>query len=77
MEINRREEDDQEQVDKALDILMDFLEEHTEFKINIWVSAMCSAISGSFKVSGFSYEEFKEEVQNMTNFYKHRWDEDV
>jgi len=74
--MNRREEEkDLEQVNSALDILMDFLEEHTEFEINIWVSAMASAIAGSFKTSGFSYEQFKEEMQNMTNFYGRIWNE--
>ena len=67
--------EDQENAEKAVDVLMDFLENHTEFEVNVWCAAMFNTVAGSFHISGASYEDFKEEMQEMIKFYKHIWEQ--
>ena len=68
-------EDDQENAEKAFNVIMAFLGEHPEFEGSIWCAAMITSAALAFRDSGHSHEDFKKEMQRITKFYKYLWEE--
>jgi hypothetical protein len=67
--------DDQEKSEKALDMLRDLIFYNDECDSVIWIGAMFALTARWYSKSGHSFENFKEEMDRMTNFYKNLWDE--
>lgn len=68
--------DDQEQADRAFDILAQIMDMHPEIEPNIWVASTLSCIVASFIDAGASYEAFCVEMKAMTEHYKSWWDKE-
>ena len=62
MKIRPPKPDDQDQCDKACDLLYDFLKENNHIEPTIWVSSMISVIAQSYINTGLSHEFFCREL---------------
>lgn len=67
-------ETDQDETEKAFQLLDKMVEDHPEIEPTIWVGACLSAVAASFRVNGLSYDEFVSEMQRAIVIYKSWWD---
>ena len=66
---------DQENVEKAYQILLELMESHKEIEKPLWIGAFASIITFGFKNNGFTHEEFMDEIDLMFGNCKQWWDE--
>lgn len=67
---------DQKEAAKCYNILVDLTRKHPEIESNIWISAFFTAIASSIKETGWTFEQFVEEVMNGINHYRYLWEEE-
>ena len=72
--IRESREDDQENAQKAFDLILEFVEENDHIEISIWAATFFNVLAHAFKNSGYSHEEFCEEIKNVARDYKSAWD---
>ncbi len=72
----RREskETDQQQTQKAYDLILDLIQKHSEIEPTLWIGAMFSVLANGYKNSNFSYDEFCQEINNVSKHYKSCWE---
>jgi hypothetical protein len=75
-EIRPRLENDQENIQKAYELISNLIEEHTEIESTLWVGDIYSMLVSGYLKNGFSYEDFCEELNKISEFYKSRWDDE-
>lgn len=64
--------DDQENVQKAYELLMDFIEIHQkEIEPSLWVGAMVCALAENYEKSGVPFSFFKIEMVKAVQNYKY------
>lgn len=73
MKIRKEKPDDQENIDKAVELLTKLVKS-TDIEPSLWVSACLSCIAASYQGNGFSFSDFKKEMTMATNHYKLWWD---
>ncbi len=71
-DIKKREpkETDQQEVDKAILLLKDFIANNKQIEGNIWFSAMLSIFVLGYTYSGHSYDEFVSDIEKAKIHYK-------
>ncbi len=75
MKIRPAKESDQEEAQKAFDILIDAAKKHPEIEVNVWISALWSHLVNTYIKSGMPYDLFCEELDEVKENYKD-WFED-
>jgi hypothetical protein len=66
---------DQENVQRAADLIDELVAMNPEIQPIFWVSASFSGIVNCFINSGISYERFCKEMNKMMEHYKQRWED--
>jgi hypothetical protein len=66
---------DQEDVEKAFNILKDILNSHPRIEPTLWASAFWSCLVDGYNNSGFTYEQFCLEWENVKDNYKGWFDQ--
>lgn len=66
-------EDDQENVEKAYQLIQILVYMHPEIESTLWASAMLSTFVNSFISSGHSYDDFCDEFDKSKLHYKSWW----
>jgi hypothetical protein len=61
---------DQEMVEKAFNLLKEYMSKHPEIEPTLWAGAFWSCLADGYNKSGMSYEEFSEEWENVKEHYK-------
>lgn len=69
-------ETDQENTDKAYESIKKCIIDHPEIEPSLWSGGLFSIITEGYMKSGFTYEEFIDEISYMIGFYKRWWDEE-
>lgn len=67
---------DQQNSEKTFDMLCDLVKLNPEIEGCIWMSAFFTCIVQTFVKSGFSYEDFCEDMKGSMEKYKSWFDED-
>ena len=75
MKIREPKPNDQEQVQKALDLIKEVANLNPDIEATIWVSACYSCIVSSYINSGITYDEFIRDISNGFKIYKSWWEE--
>ena len=63
-------ESDREEVEKAAQMLINYMVDHPEIEPAIWSGALFSCIVNGFFNAGFTYERFSSQLDNLKKFYK-------
>jgi ABC-type transport system involved in Fe-S cluster assembly fused permease/ATPase subunit len=66
---------DQDQAMFAANLLKELIECNQDIEGSIWIAAFMFVISTSLHGTGFSYEEFQEEINRMSAHYKMLWEQ--
>ncbi len=72
MEIRQPQKNDQEQIEKAFNLLRDCMAEHPEIEPTLWAGAFWSILVAGYSASGMSYEQFTTEWNEVKHNYK-KW----
>lgn len=75
MQRRRGKKTDQCNADGAFKIIKSVMQEHDEIEPTLWASALWSALVDGYIHSGFSYEDFTNEWNLLSNHYKSWFDE--
>ena len=75
MKIRKTKPDDQENAEKAVDLITELVKLNPQLEPSIWVSACLTSVARAFRSSDYTYEEFLRETQRALNFYKYYWEE--
>ncbi len=74
MKKRKPKKSDQEQVEKAFDLLYNIVQENPHIEPTLWASAMWSCLVNVYINSGTPHKEFCEETEKIKEHYKNRWD---
>lgn len=69
-EIRPSKASDQDETERAFELLKECIGNHPEIEGAIWASAIFSLLIDSFVGSGLTYEEFCETWDKAKHFYK-------
>lgn len=72
--IRRATKEDSKNVDKALDLLSELISLNSKISANVWISAFFASIVTSYTINDISHSDFKKEMNEMIDHYKHWWD---
>jgi hypothetical protein len=72
MEIRPPKETDQEEIEKAFNIVKKCMQDHSEIEPTLWAGALWSALVDGYIASGTSYNRFCYEWENIKHHYK-KW----
>lgn len=67
---------DQDQAEKAFEMIKYLIQNNDEIDMNCWIGACMSIIADRFAASDLTYEGYKKEMYEATVFYKHYFEED-
>ncbi len=62
--------DDNENTEKAYQLLMKLMTEHAEIESSLWYGALWSLLANGYKENNLSYEDFSKEVKRAMKHYK-------
>ena len=71
--IRESKDSDQEEVEKAFQILRKAMKDHSEIESTLWAGALFSCLVTGYPNSGITYKEFCGEIDSVKKFYKSRW----
>ncbi len=72
MRFREPKEDDQENIQKAYELLMDLIEQNErDIEAALWVGAMICALAENYEKSGISFQQFKTEISQCVEYYKY------
>ena len=74
MKKRKPKKDDQENADKACDLLTELVQLNPQFEPSIWISACLTFVARAFHSSDYTYEEFLRESERALKFYKRYWE---
>lgn len=74
MERRKPKKTDQQQTEKAFNILKDCMADHPEIESTLWVGAFWSILADGYSASGMSYDQFTTEWDQVKHFYKSWFD---
>jgi len=75
MERRPPKQTDQEQIEKAFNLLKDCMTEHTEIEPTLWAGAFWSILVDGYNKSGMSYDQFTKEWNELKYHYKPWFDQ--
>ena len=76
MKIKRpRLKSDQENAEKAYQLLLNFLNENSDIEPTIWAGAVWGVLVNGYVNCNFTYKEFKDEMNVVLEHYEHWFDE--
>ncbi len=61
---------DQQQIEKAFNLLKNCMASHPEIEPTLWAGAVWSVLVDGYNSSGMSYEQFTREWDELKNHYK-------
>ena len=70
MERRHPKETDQNEIDKAFNLLKDCMLSHPEIEQTLWAGAFWSVLVDGYSSSGISYEEFCSSWDEVKHHYK-------
>lgn len=73
-QIRKSKDNDQENVSKAYNLLLELMELNYEIEGNIWGAAFMFAMVNGYINSGFTYEEYKKDLEMGMKSYKDWFD---
>jgi hypothetical protein len=65
---------DQEETEKAYQILLKAMQDNPDIESTLWVGAFWSCIVNGYRNCDMSYEEFCSELDSVKAFFKTEWD---
>lgn len=63
-------ETDQEQIEKAFQLLKNCMKNYSEIEPTLWASAFWSILVDGYSQSGMSYQQFTDEWDRVKHHYK-------
>jgi hypothetical protein len=69
--------DDQDNAQKAYQLIMDLMEMNKGIEPALWCGAVWSVLVNGYKQCDFSYEDFRQEVNKISQHYKSWWEDEV
>jgi hypothetical protein len=69
-------ESDIDNVERGYEILLDFIENNKEIETTLWCTIFWIAITKGYRNSGFSYEEFLDEITIASSHFKKGWNDE-
>lgn len=70
MEKREPKKTDQEEIEKAFQLLKSFMADHPEIEPTLWSGAFWSILVDGYSKSGVTYDEFTEEWDKLKLHYK-------
>jgi hypothetical protein len=64
------------QPDDQMNLIKELADANIHFDTNIWVAACFSCIASTFQTNGFTYEQYKEEMEKAAEIYETWWDKE-
>ncbi len=74
-EIRPSKDSDQDNTEKAFQLIKNCLEEHPEIESTLWAGAVWSVLVYGYRNCGFSYKEFCDEWEKVKNHFKKEWND--
>lgn len=74
MRFRKPKKDDQENIEKAYKMLINFINKN-KIEPSLWVGACMSAIVNNYIKSKITYQMFCEDMDGIKKHYKSRWQE--
>jgi uncharacterized protein (DUF4213/DUF364 family) len=75
-EIRPPQASDQENTEKAYELIINLINENEEIERTLWVGAIWSVLVNGYHQCDFSYKDFCEEVKMVSKHYKSWWEEE-
>jgi len=75
--LRQPKESDQEVTEKIVLLLKKFMLNNEQIEPTLFYSAITRLLVRGFINSGSSYQEFCDEIDDVKEFYKSRWDKDM
>jgi len=69
MELRSPKPDDQDEAEKAFQILKECVINHPTIEPNIWAAAFWSVLISAYVDAGLTYKQFYEELENVRENY--------
>jgi hypothetical protein len=76
LKFRKSKKDDQENIEKAYNILVATVENHPEIETTLWAGALMSAFVHMHLNTKMPYKIFCDSLDNIKNVYKNWFDED-
>ena len=70
------QESDQENTEKAFNLIKKLMINHPEIESTLWASATWSILADGYKNSDFNYEEFVQETERIIEHFKIYWNDE-
>jgi hypothetical protein len=67
-------DNDQEEAEKAFNILRSCILKHPHIESTLWASACVSLMVNAWRDNGFTFEEFASEMFDILEFFKDKWE---
>jgi hypothetical protein len=61
---------DQEQIEKAFNLIKDCMAHHPEIEPTLWAGAVWSVLVDGYASSGMTHDQFTQEWDKLKHFYK-------
>lgn len=74
MERRPTKETDQEEIEKAFNLLKDCMASHPEIEPTLWAGAFWSILVHGYNASGTTYNQFTREWDELKHHYKQWFD---
>ena len=74
-EIRPEKDSDQDNIEKAFQLIKVCMQEHQDIEPSLWCGAVWSVLVDGYRNCGFSYKEFCDEWDRIKEHYKKEWDE--
>ncbi len=74
-EIRPGQDSDQENIEKAFQLVKNLIKSHSEIEPTLWAGAIWSVLIDGYMACDFSYEDFCNEWEKIKHHYKKWWDE--
>lgn len=65
---------DQSEAEKAFRLIEETIRNNPQVEVTLWAPALWGILARSYRISGFSYEEFCQEIDNAKIHFKRKWD---
>lgn len=76
-EIRQQLPDDQDNAEKAYRLIRDLMKINNNIEPVIWCSAVWGVLVNGYKQCNFSYEDFLQEVDEVSKHYKSWWKDEM
>lgn len=70
-----KKETDNDDIEKAIDLIYELMECNPSIEPTLWSSAVTYVLINGYKQSGYSYKEFRKEISTAFDHYEHIFNE--